>query len=998
MKADTGTSWLTTTLLCASLLLCAAARGGAPFDVRVTEGTSMSVAVSPDGRTLAIDLQGSLWTLPATGGEAHRITDVFSDARQPVWSPDGRQLAFFAFRDGGYDLWAIAPDGSNLRQLTWGTFDDREPAWSPDGTRIAFSSDRGQKGYEIWTLDLRSGALAQVTREGAENRQPAWSPDGRGLVYSSLRGRESSIRAVDLGSGVARELRGGAARFDAPTWAPNGRVSYTALGGDSSRLEIDGKVVSGDEVVFPFRASWTGDGRYFYVSDGRIRQRSLREARVRTVPFSAVLQASIPEYAARKRDFDSTVARPVLGIVHPALSPDGRRIAFSALGDLHVQDRGGEVRNLTQDRFLDIDPAWSPDGSKLVWSSDRGGRLPQLWIHDLATGQDRQLTQLDTQPLGAAWSPDGRRIAFIGVTGRWGVAELDVVEVATGAVTRLTPTLPQPGSPTWSADSRHIALALVAPFSTSFREGTNQVYVVDADDPAAPPRWFAPIPGLSIDTRGGAGPVWSPDGTRMAAVYEGELRVWPVTLDGEPLGPPRTLTEHIAHAPSWSADSRTLLYQSNEQLKTVNVESGAIGTVPLALSYRPAIPQGRVILRVGQLVDGQSPKARPDVDIVIERNRITAIAPRGTTAAGPGDRVVDAPELTAMPGLIESHAHQQPDFGEAAWRAWLAYGVTTVRDPGDQPYNGVESREAVDSGSRVGPRLYTTGHLLEWQRVFYKMGVAISGPAHLEKELRRAEALQYDLLKSYVRLPDEQQRRVVEFAHGIGVPVATHEIYPATLVGVDATEHLGATSRRGYSPKHGPLDFAYDDVVQLFGCTKHVVTPTNFGVLQTFLQKRPELRDDQRLQLYPAWTRTEVQQPGQAAAGYLLPSPRGTGRAIKAIFDAGGRIVAGTDTVVALNLHSEIASYVDAGLTPYQALRAATVVPAEVLGLPAGSLEVGKLADVVLVQGNPLQDITATANVRLVVANGRVYELQDLLRGAVRPATASSSISAPRTP
>ena len=146
--------------------------GAALIDVTVTEGTSMSVAVSPDGRTLAIDLQGSIWTVPSAGGTAKRITDIYNDARQPVWSPDGKWIAFFAYRDGGYDIWAMAPDGTHQHKLTWGPFDDREPAWSHDGTRIAFSSDRGNplgSDYNIWVLDIETGDLRQLTKNPAED-------------------------------------------------------------------------------------------------------------------------------------------------------------------------------------------------------------------------------------------------------------------------------------------------------------------------------------------------------------------------------------------------------------------------------------------------------------------------------------------------------------------------------------------------------------------------------------------------------------------------------------------------------------------------------------------------------------------------------------------------------------------------------------------------------------------------------------------------------------
>jgi Tol biopolymer transport system component/imidazolonepropionase-like amidohydrolase len=977
--------WVALTGACLSLPAAeapAAATASPLIDITVSEGTSMAVAASPDGKTLAIDLQGSIWTLPASGGTARRITDVFNDAHQPAWSPNGRQIAFFAFRDGGYDLWSIAPDGSNQHKLTWGTFDDREPSWSPDGRQIAFSSDRSEKSYDIWTLDLASGSLTRLTQNTDEDRQPTWSPDGKRIVYSRVKGSAASLWEVDVATGQERELRKPAeGRADGASFGPGGSLSYVVLTGNRSRLEIDGRDLSGKENVFPFRAAWTATGdSYFYVSDGKIRQRTPKGSAAKTIPFTATLQVTQAVHPKGHRNFDSTAPRKALGIVHPEISPDGKRVAFGALGDIYIQAIGGGLTNLTNDRFLDTDPSWSPDGTRLAYSSDRGDRLLQLRVRDLATGEDRQLTQLAVQPLAASWSPDGKRIAFLGANGMWAVAELDTVEVATGKVTRLQPTLPQPGEPTWSPDGKLLALPMAATFSASFREGTNQVWVVDANTPDAAPKWYAPIPGLSIDTRGAVGPVWSPDGTKMAAVYEGELRVWPVSPAGQPLGPPRSLTTQIAHAPSWAGDSRTLLFQSDDEIKLVDIETGVISNVPVDLQYRPAIPAGRTILRVGKLVDGKSTQARADMDILVEGNRIRQVAPRGSIVAAPGDQVVDAPNLTAMPGLIEYHAHVQKDLGEAQHRAWLAYGITTVRDPGNQPYNGVEDREAVDAGRRAGPRLYTTGHLFEWQRVFYRMGVAISGPAHLEKELQRAKVLQHDLLKSYVRLPDLQQKRVVEFAHAMDVPVATHEVYPASLVGVDATEHLGATSRRGYSLKQGPLGVAYDDVIQLFGKTGRTLTPTHFGSITAFLAKRPDLRQDPRIDLYPEWTHAAIRNSrGDAVPAGLVPPPSNTGIAIKKILEAGGLIVAGTDTPVAINLHSEISSYVDAGLTPYQALRAATVVPAQVLGLDAGSIEAGKLADIVLVEGNPLQDITTTANVRQVVANGRLYSYEELL-------------------
>jgi Tol biopolymer transport system component len=971
------------------------------IDVTVSEGTSMAVAVSPDGKMLAIDLQGSIWTLPATGGTARRITGLFNDARQPVWSPDGKWITFFGYLDGGYSIWTIAPDGSNQHKLTWGSYDDREPAYSHDGRYLAFASDRDNplgSSYNIWILDLQTGEVRRATNDPSENHMPTWSSDDKEIAFSSTRDGGHSIWAVNVADGTERKLATAAGTASAPSWSANGALVYHDLQTDASQLESAGKPLTGDENAFAFRVSWASGSEFYYVSDGKIRKRSVNGGAAETVPFQATLQVTRVNgtYVRRKRDFDSTTPRKALGIVRPVISPDGTKVVFAALGDIYVMTIGQKPVNITNDRFLDTDPAWSPDGNQLVYSSDKGRDHLQLWVRDLRTGKDRELTHLATQPQGASWSPDGMRIAFFDVDGIWRAAQVSVVDVATGKVTVLHDTMNAPGMPTWSPDAKRIAMAYIAPYSKTVREGTNQILTMSTDNGAANPddKWFMPVPNLSIDSRGYCGPVWAPDGKKMAAIYEGVLAVWPVSTSGEPLGPPRRMTREIAYAPSWAGDSEHILYQSLDKLKEIDILTGETREIPLDLMYTPSIPKGTMLVHVGLLVDGVSKTARPNMDIVIERNRITSVRPHSSDVPA-GARLIDASSYTAMPGLIESHSHLQKDYGEALHRAWLAFGITTVRSPGNTPYEGVEDIEANESGVRPGPRLFGTGYLFEWRRTYYKMGVAISGPAHFEMELELAKVLQHDLIKSYVRLPDLQQRRMVEFAHSIGVPVATHEIYPAAYVGVDATEHVGATSRRVYSPKQATLQRSYDDVVQIFGQSQRYFTPTVSALgLAKLFQMEPEMKNDPRFGIYSDWLRLYATgqrriAPGEhAGPGSLAGVRMASAKLVMDAMHAGAKIVAGTDSPNAFALHGELETYVMAGMTPYQALQAATVTPAEELNLDAGSIAPGKLADIVIVSGNPLENIANAHKVKEVIANGRLYTVEDLISGNIQSSLA----------
>ena len=312
----------------------------------------------------------------------------------------------------------------------------------------------------------------ELTTNPAEDYMPSWSPDDKEIAFASTRDGGRGVWAVTVADATERKVLTAAGLVDAPSWGPSGQIVYHSDADRGSRLEVDGKPLTGDENAFAFRASWTSPTDFYYVSDGKIRKRSVAGGVAKTIEFKATLVVT-PTLYTHRRDFDSTEPRRALGIVRPVISPDGTKVAFAAVGDIYVMPVGSKPENITKDKYLDTDAAWSPDGSQLVYSSDKGGGLLQLWIRDMKTGRDRQLTHMTTQPQGAAWSPDGKKIAFFDVDAMWRESNVSVIDVASGQVTKIHDSLFAPGTPTWSADGKTVALAMVAPFSKRFREGTN---------------------------------------------------------------------------------------------------------------------------------------------------------------------------------------------------------------------------------------------------------------------------------------------------------------------------------------------------------------------------------------------------------------------------------------------------------------------------------------------------------------------------------------------
>ncbi|MFD1047494.1 amidohydrolase family protein, partial [Kibdelosporangium lantanae] len=470
----------------------------------------------------------------------------------------------------------------------------------------------------------------------------------------------------------------------------------------------------------------------------------------------------------------------------------------------------------------------------------------------------------------------------------------------------------------------------------------------------------------------------------LAFVMESTLWVLPVRPDGTPIGPARQVTREASDAPTWGGNS--LLYLHNGTLRMNGRD------VPANLTYTPRHHQGVTVIHAGKLWDGESHGLKSDVDIVVVGDRIRAVEPHRADRPS-----VDATGLTVMPGLVDMHNHQEMRskyFGDRQGRLLLSYGITTTRSTGDAAYRALEDKESLAAGARIGPRFFMTGEMLEGPRLSWEFARPVMSEAQLGLEVSRAKALDYDLVKTYQRLPAKWQADVTADAHRLGVITTSHYLYPGVAHGVDMQEHLSGPTKWGFgfSRDMSSQGRVYDDAVQLFTRAGMPLSTTLFGS-KALLADDPAMVTDPRLRaLYTPAQQASLDADlkcalGTGPCGFLSGNAEETRREVavfKRILDQGGTVVAGTDPPLdntAVSLHLNLRAMNKYGIDSYRVLRSATADAAQVLGVARdlGTIRAGKIADLSFVVGNPLADVGAAANVRMVMRNGELHTVEDLI-------------------
>jgi len=992
--------------------------GGEAKPLTTSIAWEMQAKFSPDGKRIVYmsDAGGgdNIWVMDADGTKAREVTkENVRLLNNPVWHPNGQYIAarkhFVGTRSlGSGEIWMYHVSGTDKQQEgvqlnekpNWQK-DLGEPAFSPDGRYVYYSQDttpgttfeynKNSNGqiYQIFRRDMRTGkVIAFVSGAGGAIR-PVPSPDSKYLAFvRRVRVNDKSQSTLfikDLKTGEEIAVWGELERDMQEAWAVHG--------------------------VYPSFA-WMPNAKEIVVwAKGKIwRVKTPTGAQMRTQPTQANTAREIPFHVKHTREIRKAIRYPVnVGVDKwdvqqlrwVNVAPDASRVMYSALGHIYVKilPNGIPLRLTKQSTHFEFFPRFSRDGQRIVFTTWNDQQLGSVRTIDLKTSKETVITADPGQYIEPTFSADGKQIAYVKsrggyLTTAWYSFEAGVH--VTAADGKGEPKLitedgraPQFGSGE-AADSLYV---------------TRIAFNNEVD-------WTTSLVRLKLDKSEEQTIVksemvtdfaLSPDGSWLAYRERYQTHVMPMPLTGRPFVvgkksaalPVKTLSVNAGDYLHWSGDSRTIHFSLGDELFSRALKDSftfventkeplpkiSENGVKIGFSEATNIPRATTVISGAKIITMKGDEVIDDGRIVIKDNRIVAIGRSQDTAVPEGATLIDARGRSIIPGLIDVHWHggmsAQGIIPQQSWinYASLAFGVTTIHDPSNDTASIFTVAEMQRTGRVVGPRVYSTGTIL-----YGAKGTFASEVNNLDDaltHLKRMKAAGAITVKSYNQPRRDQRQQVLEAARQTGMMVVPE--------GGSLFQHNMNMIIDGHTGiEHAiPVAHAYDDVKQLWSQTQVGYTPTlnvAYGgldgehywyaktdvwrhpilskyvprnILEPRAVRRPIAPDEDYNVITVAKTATELQRVG-----------------VNVNIGAHGQREG-------LGSHWDIWMLAKGGMTSLEAIRAATLNGAKYLGMERdiGSLEIGKLADLIIIDADVIKDIEKTDQITHVIQNGRVYDV-----------------------
>lgn len=999
------------------------------FNIQTNEGTWMNLDVSPDGQEIVFDLLGDIYTIPMSGGTARLLSGGTAWEVQPRYSPDGKYISFTSDRDGGDNIWIMDRTGGNKQQITKEKFRLLNNAsWSPNSEYIVarkhFTGSRSLGAGEIWMYNIHGGTGVQLTKRKNDQQdvgEPVISPDNKFVYFSEditpgpnfeyskdPNGIIYAIKRLDLTTGKLTNFiqqQGGSAR---PQVSPDGSmIAYVKRIRLKSVLAIQ-NIQTGEETivyddlshdqqetwaifgVYP-NFAWTPDAKNIvFYAKGKIRKIELASRKTDDVPFNVNSSQTVQDALSFPQEvfIDEFSVKMIRQLT---TSPDGKFVIFNAAGYLYKKELpNGAPERVTAGVDFEFEPDISPDGKYVIyttWSDEFKGAIKRT---ELKNGKTISLTDEKGFYYSPVYSTKGDKIVYRKGAGNevLGITFGRNTGIYTSSATGSTKKLISDNGirPQFSADDSRIYFQ----GNESGKKTFKSMDINGGDERTH----FTSTYATQFSP--------SPDGKWMAFTELFNVYLTPLVTAGRPLDlsaentglPLQRITRDGGTYLHWSGDSKQLMWTLGEKyysreitkISPKNDSVAKLTAIPdtsgitIGLRLKADMPIGIIALKGARIITMNGSNVIERGNIIIENNKIIAIGPEDVVQIPATAKVIDVAGKTIMPGIVDVHAHLRtsPD-GISPQQDWsylanLSFGVTTSHDPSSNTEMVFSQRDMLRAGRMVGPRVYSTGSILYGADGDFK--VVINSLDDALSNLRRLKAVGAFSVKSYNQPRRNQRQQILEAArqlHMLVVPEGGSTFF--TNMNMIADGHTGI--------EHSiPIVPIYKDVTEFWNHTNVGYTPTlivAYGAQwgENFWYDRTNVWENERLMNFTPRSIIDSRSRRRTTSEYGDYGHIEVSKAVKQIADGGTKVNLGAHgQIQGLGAHWELWMLVQGGMTPMEAIRSATMNGASYLGMSKeiGSLEVGKLADLIVMDASPLDDIRNSEKIKYVMINGRLYD------------------------